>query len=181
MPALFNRITLSVFIVCLLLTSIVGAHPGEPEPVFTARQLERRQEGIRKRHSLASNCNSAIAAYEARRKAKRNMIAERTKGQGHGHKPSQWPKPLSTTNHPCIESSTSTTSATSSAISPTYSSIQNVGLLPYYEWNGGIDNYFQTSCVLTPEAEEGPYYIVRDTPLRPLGRFSRRHSRSTRN
>lgn len=129
MLASLSRIAQSLFVVSLLLTSVVDAHPGEPEPVYTARQLERRQAGIQKRHNLARNCNSAVLAYEARRKAKREAPAENPKGRGHGHKPTQSSKPFPVSNQSLLASSTSAASATSSASDPTYSSIQNVGLL----------------------------------------------------
>ncbi|KIM73375.1 hypothetical protein PILCRDRAFT_15282 [Piloderma croceum F 1598] len=107
----------------------VHAHPGEVEPTLTSRQLERRQAAINARHAVVRNCDGAIAAFEAKRRAKRSALSHK--------EPHKEPHKKSSTS--CEETATATT--TSTATVPTYTTLQN------------------TTCVLTPEAEEGPYYI----------------------
>jgi len=117
-----NFIAVAVALSAVLLVP-ANAHPGEVEPTLTTRQLERRQAAINARHTVARKCDGAIAAFEARRRARRS--AHPTK-KHHG--------PAS---KDCSESATKT----STANVPTYTTLQN------------------TTCVLTPEIDSGPYYI----------------------
>lgn len=118
---------------CLLLSSTaVTAHPGEVEPVLTARQLERRQAALNARHNKARNCDSAIIQYEAKRRARRSGISKRA------HKPKKGlPKKgnhfLANVTSGSLSASTSapasasaSASATSSANDPTFTALQNV-------------------------------------------------------
>lgn len=61
----------------LLAFSLVNAHPGEVEPLLTARELEIRQEEVNARHAVARNCDAEIAAYQAKRHAKRAHLVKK--------------------------------------------------------------------------------------------------------
>jgi hypothetical protein len=116
-----------------------NAHPGEVKPILTSRQLERRQAATNARHAVARNCDNEIRAFEAKRRAKRSALVNKRHRAGRA-----------------VE----TASATSTANEPTFTTLQNVGLgliilISLYSL------IRQTTCVLTPEADEGPYYIVR--------------------
>ena len=115
-----NFIAMAVAFSAILLVP-VNAHPGELEPILTARQLERRQAAINARHAVARKCDGAIAAFEARRRARRSALATR-KLHGPTHK-----QPAN-----CSESATTTNAATttSTANAPTYTTLQNVGKFP---------------------------------------------------
>ena len=111
-----NFISTAVVFTAVLLVP-ANAHPGEMEPILTSRQLERRQAATNARHALARNCDGAIAAFEARRRAKRSgLIAKRqvTARQDNTHAG----RTVETT--PC--------SATSTANIPSYTALQNVNL-----------------------------------------------------
>jgi protocatechuate 3,4-dioxygenase beta subunit len=95
------------------------AHPGEVEPTLTSRELDHRRAAIEARHAVVRNCDGAITAFEARRRARRSALI----GKRHCGNPDH--------HH----------TATSTAHKPTYTILQN------------------TTCVLTPENIEGPFYI----------------------
>ena len=98
--------------VAMLLSAVLwvpaDAHPGEVEPTLTARQLKHRQSAIKARHAVARKCDGAIAAFEARRRARRSAL---------GNKKHHGP-----TSNDCSESATKT----STANVPTYTTLQNV-------------------------------------------------------
>lgn len=105
---------LTAFVLALTLSlSPVNGHPGELEPILTARQLERRQVATNKRHAAARNCDSAIVAFEAQRRAKRSLLKR---------------------NASVKMAATSTllsASGTVSANVPTYTALQNVRATTY--------------------------------------------------
>jgi hypothetical protein len=123
-----------------------NTHPGEVEPTLTSRQLEHRQAATNARHAVVRNCDGAIRAFEARRRAKRSRSVLTHKK----HSASQ------TTS--CAE--TSSPSGTSTANVPTYTTLQNVGAVFTSHLFPCSLVIHQTTCVLTPEATEGPYFIV---------------------
>jgi hypothetical protein len=137
-----NFIAMAVALSAVLFVP-ADAHPGEVEPVLTARQLERRQTAINARHAVARKCDGAIAAFEAQRRARRSALVTK---KHHG---------------PTFKNCTESATKTSTANVPTYTTLQNVRyfldhfLLPYSLI------FCQTTCILTPEIDPGPYYIVR--------------------
>ncbi|KAK7037779.1 hypothetical protein VNI00_010740 [Paramarasmius palmivorus] len=113
-----------------LAATIASAHPG-PHAHMSREEIHRRQLAAQERHLKARTCAPDIAAFNARRKAKRSVLAKRQtkkctpKGQ----------------NAVAVSSSEASASSTSSAAAPHYTTLQN------------------TTCILAPEVTEGPYYI----------------------
>ena len=130
-----NFIKMAVVLGGVLLVPI-HAHPGEVEPTLTSRELDRRQASINARHAVVRNCDGAIAAFEAQRRARRSALIAKRHGNPHHHTP------------------------TSTAHKPTYTTLQNVCLFSRRPIASYSHVICQTTCVLTPENIEGPYYIV---------------------
>jgi hypothetical protein len=132
----------------VLVVPVVQAHPGEVDQILTPRQLERRQAAINARHAVVRNCDKEIKDFEVRRRARRST-------QKHGNSP---PKHGNSSTK-CSSAASGTETGT--ANTPTYTTLQNVKsslerLIPLFSLV-----IRQTTCVLSPEGEEGPYYIVR--------------------
>jgi hypothetical protein len=132
-----NFITTAIVLSGVLFIPIY-AHPGEEEPTLTSRELDRRQAAINARHAVVRNCDGAIAAFEAQRRAKRSALIDKR----HGNPP----------HH----------TTTKTAHEPKYTTLQNVSCCQNF-----IASFLyiicKTTCVLTPSSEilEGPFYIVR--------------------
>ncbi|CAA7263030.1 unnamed protein product [Cyclocybe aegerita] len=94
-----------------LLSVLVSAHPGEEHEHVDEVELVARANAMHARSLKARNCASAIAEFELKRRDARLPFAKRQ------------------------------TTATSSAATPQYTTIQN------------------TTCVTASEVTEGPYYI----------------------
>lgn len=149
------------------LASYVHAH-AEPATPFANHPVEvsRRQLEMNKRHVMARNCASQVAAFQKNRKAKR-ALQRRHLPQGnrppHGNHPPGHVERTSTVAHAPSGtrytdtsataaitrttegvSSTDVATSTSSAITAHYSTIQNF------------------TCVTAPEVVEGPYYLRDD-------------------
>lgn len=131
-----NFITITIVLAGVLLVPI-HAHPGEMEPILTSRELDHRQADINARHAVVRNCAGAITAFEAQRRARRSALIAKRHGNPHHH------------------------TASSTAQEPTYTALQNVGLLYHHPIGSYSHVICQTTCVLTPEGVEGPFYIVR--------------------
>jgi hypothetical protein len=102
---LFLFCAVVVATIFLSLSASTHAHPGEPEKKLTARQVEQLDAARKARHTITRNCDSAIIAFEAQRRAKRARLAKR----------------------PTLSTAlSSSASATASANTPTYTSVQNV-------------------------------------------------------
>jgi outer membrane protein TolC len=129
-----NVIVMAVSLAVVLLAP-AHAHPGEVEPILTVRQLERRQAAINARHAAVRNCDGAIAAFEAQRRAKRSALAALYPRSKHGVTSTHNRRPSVTAS--CSETSTATSTTTSTANVPTYTTLQNVDVsltvasLPY--------------------------------------------------
>ncbi|CAE6438023.1 unnamed protein product [Rhizoctonia solani] len=103
---------------------LVAAHPGEAHIPLPLAELQRRQLEAGRRHNVARNCAPQIAEFNARRKAKRGIQANRCDFNG-GR----------------FESRQDDTAASNT---PTYSTIQNSTCVtapevtegPYYVANG---------------------------------------------
>lgn len=104
---LYQNLIATAVAFALILLVPVYAHPGEVGPILTSRQLERRQAATHARHAVARNCDGAIAAFEAQRRAKRSALMAKKH-----------------TNHLVASAS-----ATTSANTPTYTTLQNVGIV----------------------------------------------------
>lgn len=107
----------------VLVVPVVHAHPGEVEPVLTARQLERRQAAINARHAVVRNCDKEIRAFEVRRRARRSAFTTKKHGKSppeHGN---------GSTKCSSAASGTETGTKTSAANTPTYTTLQNVSLI----------------------------------------------------
>jgi hypothetical protein len=133
----------------VLVVPVVQAHPGEVDQILTPRQLERRQADINARHAVVRNCDKEIKDFEVRRRARRST-------QKHGNS-----SPPKHGNSSTKCSSAASGTETGTANTPTYTTLQNVKsslerLIPLFSLV-----IRQTTCVLSPEGEEGPYYIVR--------------------
>ncbi|CAE6423421.1 unnamed protein product [Rhizoctonia solani] len=61
---------------------LVAAHPGEVHAPLPPAELQRRQLEASQRHNVARNCAPQIAEFNARRKAKRGMQANRREFTG---------------------------------------------------------------------------------------------------
>lgn len=135
----------------VLVVPMAQAHPGEVDQILTPRQLERRQAAINARHAVVRNCDKEIKDFEVRRRARRSAYTTQKHGNGpprHGNSSTK-----------CSSAASGT--ETSTANTPTYTTLQNVKsslecLIPLFS-----HVIRQTTCVLSPEGEEGPYYIVR--------------------
>ncbi|KAF9269450.1 aromatic compound dioxygenase [Marasmius fiardii PR-910] len=96
------------------LTTLTAAHPGGHHHI-SRQELVKRQAAAQKRHLNARNCAADIAAFHAKRKAKRALLAKRAEAN-------------------------SSASATSSAAGPHYTTLQNTTCIlapevtegPYY-------------------------------------------------
>lgn len=151
---------LNALLAAVSLVSCVQAH-AEPSTPFSNHPVEvaRRQLEMNKRHVMARNCASQVAAYQKNRKAKR---AFEKRHLPHGNHPpnrhvgrtstvADTPTltrytdlPTSITRTTAGVSSTDVPTSTYSAIIAHYSTIQNF------------------TCVAAPEVEEGPYYLRDD-------------------
>ncbi|KAH8915285.1 aromatic compound dioxygenase [Atractiella rhizophila] len=105
---------LSVLGQVALLTLNANAHPGEEHEVLTPYELAKRYAARDLRHNKAKRCAPHIARFESARKAKRSLQLKKRQDVA---------------------------TATASAVTPHYTTIQN------------------TTCVTAPEVTEGPYYV----------------------
>ncbi|KAK7025320.1 hypothetical protein VNI00_016102 [Paramarasmius palmivorus] len=96
----------SALLSAVVLASVVSAHP-EPHVHISRAELDRRQLAARERHLKARNCAADIAAFNARRKAKRSLAKRQEASTS------------------ASESSSTTASSTSSAAAPHYTTLQN--------------------------------------------------------
>ena len=175
---MFSKPAFPLLLTIFLSLLLVNAHPGEIEPILTRHEEQLRQLATNKRHAVARNCDSAIAAYEAKRRAKRSATMQKKREEEAHHfytPPSAHgppPKTFAEASHKSSSSSSSKHSSTrsssaaspsSSANSTTYTTLQNVRIFLFCA--RPHTHLPQTTCVLTPEAEEGPFYIVRTVTL----------------
>jgi hypothetical protein len=113
-----NFIMAVVAFAAVLSVPATNAHPGEMEPTLTLRQLERRQAATNARHAVARNCDSAIAAFEGQRRAKRSAFTAKRHVNARQRSYDRAGRAVETTS----------SSATSTANVPTYTALQNVGV-----------------------------------------------------
>ncbi|KAL0071318.1 hypothetical protein AAF712_001174 [Marasmius tenuissimus] len=107
---------LTAILPIVVLSTSVWAHPG-PEPEHTPEELARRELAAQKRHIQARACDANIAAFNARRRAKRALAKRQLSA-----------------------SSSGSASSTSSAAAPHYTTLQNTTCImapevtegPYY-------------------------------------------------
>ncbi|KAG8727754.1 hypothetical protein FRC10_005671, partial [Ceratobasidium sp. 414] len=179
--------TLSIVAVGLAaVAGAVSAHPGEAHSLPRA-ELHARQLAANKRHLVARNCASQIAAFNAKRKAKRALVKRNAEpalngrhfrrqapgpGQQNGSGPQGGPAQVQGHGGPGNHtfsgsfSHSHTRSAASSTITGVASSVIATGISSTDVATSTAtaisptDSTIQNStCVTTPEVTEGPYFV----------------------